>query len=371
MGEIIKISMPKWGLSMVQGTVGNWLADEGDRLEKGQEIVEIETDKISNVLESPGDGVLKRIVAHSGEIIPVASLLGVISEGEINDEEINSFILKENADAQAAAASETPAPLSISRNFEWEGLKIRYLDSDEGINPLICLHGFGGDKNNWQFNLSALAPYRRVLAPDFPSHGDSTISAKHSSPANYAMMISALIDHLELDKVDLAGHSMGGLVALLTARDNPKRVKALTLIAPAGIGSEINAMYVDGFATANSRNDLKNLVPKLFANKEMVTRQMIADLLKYKRLDGVENALVQLAAELHTRGKQIEDLSNVIRNVPTKIFWGKADEILPVSNCNHLDSTNIEYLECGHQPHIEVADELNKYLERSIDLSRA
>ena len=91
---------------------------------------------------------------------------------------------------------------------------------------------------------------------------------------------------------------------------------------------------------------------------------MIADLLKYKRLDGVENALVQLAAELHTRGKQIEDLSNVIRNVPTKIFWGKADEILPVSNCNHLDSTNIEYLECGHQPHIEVADELNKYLER-------
>ena len=56
MGEMIKVSMPKWGLSMVQGTVSDWLVDEGDQVEKGQEIVEIETDKISNVLESPGSG---------------------------------------------------------------------------------------------------------------------------------------------------------------------------------------------------------------------------------------------------------------------------------------------------------------------------
>ena len=58
---MIKVSMPKWGLSMVQGTVSDWLVDEGDQVEKGQEIVEIETDKISNVLESPGSGFLREL----------------------------------------------------------------------------------------------------------------------------------------------------------------------------------------------------------------------------------------------------------------------------------------------------------------------
>ena len=56
MGEMIKVTMPKWGLSMVKGTVNDWVVDEGEEVEKGQELVEIETDKIANVLESPGEG---------------------------------------------------------------------------------------------------------------------------------------------------------------------------------------------------------------------------------------------------------------------------------------------------------------------------
>ncbi|MGA0887607.1 MAG: biotin/lipoyl-containing protein, partial [bacterium] len=54
MGEMIKVTMPKWGLSMVKGTVNDWVVEEGEEVEKGQELVEIETDKIANVLESPG-----------------------------------------------------------------------------------------------------------------------------------------------------------------------------------------------------------------------------------------------------------------------------------------------------------------------------
>jgi len=152
-------------------------------------------------------------------------------------------------------------------------------------------------------------------------------------------------------------------VALLVARESPAKVGALTLLAPAGIGTEINASYVDGFARANSRNELKALAVQLFADKEMVTRQMVADLLKYKRLDGVEGALVKLAGTLHSGGKQREDLSSVAQSVPTKIFWGKADEILPIYNCDQLSGANIEQLECGHQPHIEAAEIVNKYLQ--------
>ena len=362
MGEMIKVTMPKWGLSMVQGTVSDWVVDEGEELEKGQEIVEIETDKIANVLESPSSGTLKKIVAQPGEVLPVAALIGVITNGDVSETELEAFIEQEQAAAAAAAAAEAPDPLTINRSLDWEGLKIRYLDSEEGERPLICLHGFGGDKNNWQFNMAALAPNRRVLAPDFPSHGDSTVSAEHSSPADYARLVSAMIDQLELGQVDLVGHSMGGLVALLVARDNPGKIGSLTLLAPAGIGAGINGGYVDGFATANSRNELKALAVQLFADKEMVSRQMVADLLKYKRLDGVEGALVQLASKLHSGGKQGEDLSSVAQSVPTKVFWGKADEILPVSNCAKLSAGDVELLECGHMAHMEAADVVNKHL---------
>ena len=362
MGEMIKVSMPKWGLSMVQGTVGDWLVEEGDQVEKGQEIVEIETDKISNVLESPGSGFLRRITAHSGESLPVAALLGVIADNGASEDEINSFIEREQAEAEKSAI-EASDPLTVIKNFEWNSLNIRYIDSGEGGNPLICLHGFGGDKNNWQFNLAAIASHRRILALDFPSHGDSTVSKEHSCPSSFAQIVLAIMDHLEFEKVDLVGHSMGGLVALKVAQENPMKIGSLTLLAPAGIGADINSGYVDGFAKANSRNELKNLAPLLFENKEMVTRQMVADLLKYKRLDGVEAALVHLAAKLHVGGKQVEDLSSVVQTVPTKIFWGKADEILPINNCGQLTGANVEQLECGHQPHIEAAEIVNKYLQ--------
>ena len=145
MGEMIKVSMPKWGLSMVQGTVSDWLVDEGDQVEKGQEIVEIETDKISNVLESPGSGFLRRITAHSGESLPVAALLGVIADDGASEDEINSFIEREQAEAENLA-TEASDPLTVIKSFEWNSLNIRYIDSGEGDNPLICLHGFGGDK---------------------------------------------------------------------------------------------------------------------------------------------------------------------------------------------------------------------------------
>ena len=140
------------------------------------------------------------------------------------------------------------------------------------------------------------------------------------------------------------------------------KIGSLSLLGSADMGAEINASYFYGFAVANSRNKLKNLAPLLFENKEMLTRQMVADLLKYKRLDGVEAALKHLAAKLHTEGKHVEDLSNLDQTVPTRIFWGKADEILTINNYDQLTDANVEHLECGHKPHIEAADIVNKYL---------
>lgn len=73
-----EVTMPKMGLSMVTGKVSRWLKKEGDAVRKGDAIVEIMTDKITNLVEAPADGMLLRIIAAAEEELPVGGLLGLI-----------------------------------------------------------------------------------------------------------------------------------------------------------------------------------------------------------------------------------------------------------------------------------------------------
>jgi pyruvate/2-oxoglutarate dehydrogenase complex dihydrolipoamide acyltransferase (E2) component len=74
------VYLPIWGIQMEEGMVVKWLVSEGDRVEKGEPLVEIETEKITNVMESPASGILARIVAKEGEVVKITGLLAVILE---------------------------------------------------------------------------------------------------------------------------------------------------------------------------------------------------------------------------------------------------------------------------------------------------
>ena len=67
--EIIAITMPKWGLSMTEGKVMEWLVEEGAVLKVGDAMVDIETEKIANTFEALDAGTLSRIVATPDEIL--------------------------------------------------------------------------------------------------------------------------------------------------------------------------------------------------------------------------------------------------------------------------------------------------------------
>ncbi|MDH3994381.1 MAG: 2-oxo acid dehydrogenase subunit E2, partial [Gammaproteobacteria bacterium] len=92
MSDIYPIAVPKWGIEMVEGTVNLWHKQVGDRVTKGEEIFEMESDKIVNVWESPADGILRRVLAEEGDTHQVGQLLGVIASAEVDDEAIDNFI---------------------------------------------------------------------------------------------------------------------------------------------------------------------------------------------------------------------------------------------------------------------------------------
>jgi pyruvate dehydrogenase E2 component (dihydrolipoamide acetyltransferase) len=363
--DIQKLSMPKWGLSMTEGKVLGWLVNEGAELSVGDEVAEVDTEKINGVVEAPLAGILRRRVAAEGDVVPVGGLLGVIAGADVPDADIDAFV----ADFQASFVPEEadeeagPAPETVTV----EAGTLRFLRTGEGGEPLVLLHGFGGDLNTWLFNVEALAADRAVYALDLPGHGGST---KQVGDGELGFLVAALrgfLDSQGIERAHLAGHSMGGLVAAALAIEDPGRVLSLTLVDSAGLGAEINLDYIEGFVVASGRRELKPVLQRLFADPDLVTRQMIDDVLKYKRLDGVQEALRALADRLFADGRQQRVLTGELQSVrsPMLVIWGNQDQVIPVDHANAApESAETKVLPgAGHSPHMEAAGDFNRTLE--------
>ncbi len=107
--RIIPIAMPKWGMEMVEGQIVGWRKDEGQTIASGDELLEIETDKVTNLYEAEYDGVLRRRIGLEGTLYPVGALLGVVAQADVSDEEIDGFIHEFSGPADASSAAPAPA----------------------------------------------------------------------------------------------------------------------------------------------------------------------------------------------------------------------------------------------------------------------
>lgn len=152
-----EIKMPQLGLTMEEGTVAQWLKQEGDTVAKGDVLLEITTDKLTSEIESEADGVLLKIVAKEGEDVPVKGLLGYIGEagetvGDAAPAAAPAAAVPAPAETPAAAPAPAPAPAAKA-----DGSRIR-------ISPLArkTAAKLGVDYQN----LAGSGPSGRIVQKD-------------------------------------------------------------------------------------------------------------------------------------------------------------------------------------------------------------
>ena len=109
-----------------------------------------------------------------------------------------------------------------------------YTDEGHGY-PLLFIHGLGSSIPAWGKNIPFLSRCFRCIALDLPGYGKSSKEGFTASMRFYADVIEALLDKLHIESCYLAGHSMGGQVAIHAALRFSERIRKLVLVAPAGL----------------------------------------------------------------------------------------------------------------------------------------
>ena len=207
--------------------------------------------------------------------------------------------------------------------------------------PLVLVHGFGGGADAWGLvrrNLPAELP---IIAYDLPGHGKSLNADGRGGAGRMAKMILADLDARGVAGFHLAGHSMGGAVSALIAMRAGERVKSLTLVAPGGMGPEIDAPGLEAFARAKTASEFKAAMRPMFAADFEISDETIQMIASARAAPGSSEALLEIFGAMFSGGAggeqgvlPTEQLAKLA--CPVTVLWGAEDITLPASQMDNL-----------------------------------
>lgn len=264
--------------------------------------------------------------------------------------------------------------LEIRSNLEPEAW--HYEEQGQGPN-LLLLHGLGASSFSWRDNLGALSRHFRVIAPDIPPHGRSP--APLDGDYRLEALTQGVLDFMDrrgFGQTVVAGNSLGGGLALLLAREDPDRIKALILLAPAAglermpwIFYPLRLPGVWGRMAAALLGPwfIPGAVWYMYRRRERITPEVVAGYARPYRELNRRLALGRLCQSLEIWPlERVEAMLQEIHQ-PTAIIWGEKDRILPPAQGFWLKArlprarwhllTGV-----GHAPQEEAPDEVNKII---------
>jgi len=277
----------------------------------------------------------------------------------------------EARDVEALTSSETTDLHLRARREAMQGQEVKFCETPSGRiayrewsgetvsdRPLIALHGLGGDGQTWALLASILYRRgRRVIAPDLPSHGATTCTAKSLDELVHQM--GEFFEQLPESSLELVGHSLGGAVAARVALRLAHRLDRLTLIAPAGLGQEIDAEFVHGLAHLTTGAQLAGWLERI-AIRPPVLSSLQLDAMAASLSSG--RRLVGLAADLVQEGRQhlkiLGDLKSLEGRV--RLVWGLEDRVIPWAQAVRAGSgIPVHFMaDAGHMPQWDQPEKL-------------
>src|SRR5262249_2207410 len=154
--RIVAVTMPKWGLSMQLGKITSWIVAEGDDVSVGDDLADIETEKIAGTLEAADAGTLRRIIARVGEDVPVSSTIAALAPPGVGDDALDAAAAEARAVIDAGVPDEAAGGPAVE-TADVGGRRVSYVGTGQGGDVVLLVHGYGGDRHSWLFPPEPLA----------------------------------------------------------------------------------------------------------------------------------------------------------------------------------------------------------------------
>jgi pimeloyl-ACP methyl ester carboxylesterase len=251
-------------------------------------------------------------------------------------------------------------------------LRLRYLDYGSGP-ALVLLHGMAASWQWWLENIPTLAEHHRVIAVDLPGFGQSEPLPAPAEMATHARTVLDLLTALGIESATVAGHSMGGLVAMEMFVADPRRVRNLILVDSGGVPmSERRLRVVLVVLRVCSAVLRRRFVRQALATKQWVRRLALRAAFRDPRAMSPELAAKTMPLlggrgfvdAVAAAGRAVRATVPEATTCPVLLVWGERDVIAPAWCARQLhdrlpDSELVVFASAGHTPMIEFPGQFN------------
>jgi pimeloyl-ACP methyl ester carboxylesterase len=241
-----------------------------------------------------------------------------------------------------------------------------------GAPAVLLIHGMAGSRETWSKAQAILAETCDVIAVDLPGHGQSSLPNGDYSLGSLAAALRDLLDRLDVDRVTIVGHSLGGGIALQFTYQFPERCERLVLVSSGGLGKEVTpflrALSLPGASLALSGllavrriekaqgvgRFLQPVAGRVFPDLPLMLTHFAA--LQEPALR--RSFIATIRAVIDPRGQSVTaaDRLPLARRLPVMVVWGKRDQMIPSHHAlgvaQALPHARIEVFDqAGHYPH--------------------